>query len=117
VRPPERANDANAFFLSTRRGRQFNSMVHADRDPLNGATRDAILIAKEDADRLGLAPGDALRLRRGEAHFDGRAFLAPIKPGNLQVHWPEGNVLVPKETCDGESGVPDYNAIVTVEKR
>ena len=73
-------------------------MVHNDRDPLNGASRDAVLISKEDADRLGFANGDPIRLRRNGVHFDGRAFLAPIKPGNLQVHWPEGNVLVPKET-------------------
>lgn len=117
VVPPERALDPNSFFVSTRRGRQFNSMVHGDRDPLNGASRDSILIAKEDAARLGLVEGDPLRLRGNGVHFDGRALVAPIKPGNLQVHWPEGNILVPKETCDAESGVPDYNAIVTVELR
>jgi hypothetical protein len=34
----------------------------------------------------------------------------------LQVHWPEGNVLVPAGPQHREpgSGVPDYNAIVTI---
>ena len=32
-------------------------------------------------------------------------------PGNLQVHWPESNVLLDKsKRCD--AGVPDYNAVV-----
>ena len=40
-------------------------------------------------------------------------FLAPITRGNLQVHWPEGNVLIPHGIRD-QSGVPDYNAVVEV---
>jgi hypothetical protein len=39
--------------------------------------------------------------------------IAPIRPRNLQIHWPEGNVLIPHGPCD-ESGVPDYNALVEV---
>src|ERR1041384_5425665 len=42
VRPPESVLPAGRFALSTRRGKQFNSMVHRDRDPLNGALRDDV---------------------------------------------------------------------------
>ena len=44
-----------AFFVSTRRGKQFNSMVQRDVDPLTGAARDAVLISADDAARLGVA--------------------------------------------------------------
>jgi molybdopterin-dependent oxidoreductase alpha subunit len=116
ARPPEADLGEGTFFVSTRRGKQFNSMVHGDRDPLTGASRRDILISAEDAARLGVEDGEKLILRRGEVSFQGRARIAPIKPGNLQVHWPEGNVLVPRESCDPEAGVPSYNALVTAER-
>jgi hypothetical protein len=34
--------------------------------------------------------------------------------GNLQVHWPEGNVLIRRGVVDQVGGVPDYNAWVEV---
>lgn len=104
------------FHVSTRRGKQFNTLVYAETDPLNGAPRDAILMSKEDADRLGLEDGAAIVLTAGPARYNGRVFLASIAPGNLQVHWPEGNVLVHHGRADRDSGVPDYNAIVRVER-
>ncbi len=41
---------------------------------------------------------------------------SPSRGGNLQVMWPEGNVLLDRKKRSPESGVPDYNAYVTVEK-
>ena len=46
----------------------------------------------------------------------GRVRLAPIKPGNLQVHWPEGNVLLDHHRRSCEAGVPDYYARVTLHR-
>jgi len=40
---------------------------------------------------------------------------APIKPGNLEVHWPEGMSLLAGDAIDPDSMEPDYNATVTVE--
>jgi hypothetical protein len=39
-----------------------------------------------------------------------------IKPRTLEVHWPEGNVLLSREEVDRLSREPDYNAVVTVER-
>jgi predicted molibdopterin-dependent oxidoreductase YjgC len=103
------------FLLSTRRGKQFNSLVHAQIDPLNGASRADILMASEDAGRLGLATGDAIVLRNSNGEFRGRVRIDRIKPGSLQGHWPELNVLVPAGRLDA-SGVPDYNAEVEVAR-
>jgi predicted molibdopterin-dependent oxidoreductase YjgC len=103
------------FLVSTRRGKQFNSMVQRAVDPLTGAARDEILISADDLARLALPEGAAVRLRSAAGTFAGRLRRAPIKPGNLELHWPEGNVLLSGAAIDPESLEPDYNAVVTLE--
>jgi molybdopterin-dependent oxidoreductase alpha subunit len=104
------------FMLSTRRGKQFNTLIYDEIDPLTGAPRDAIFIAPEDAAELHLARGDRVKLANSTGNFTGTVFPAPIARGNLQVHWPEGNVLLPRGATDPNSGVPDYNALVRIER-
>jgi predicted molibdopterin-dependent oxidoreductase YjgC len=104
------------FRLSTRRGKQFNSMVQEHRDAVTGAARDAVLISGPDAQRLGLGKGDAVVLRSESGELRCRVQIAPLAPGNLQVHWPEGNVLIGGGRRSPEARIPDYNALVTVEK-
>src|SRR5207245_10361761 len=41
--PPEVHLPEGGFLLSSRRGKQFNSMVQRDVDPMIGAERDAVL--------------------------------------------------------------------------
>jgi len=113
---PAHERPEGAFMLSTRRGKQFNSMVHERRDSLTGATREAVLISAEDARRLGLSDGDRVRIRNDIGTFDGRARIAPVRPGDLQLHWPEGNVLIDRRRRSPKSGIPDYNAVVWLEK-
>jgi molybdopterin-dependent oxidoreductase alpha subunit len=103
------------FRLSTRRGKQFNSMVQAGRDALTGARREAVLISAPDAERLNLVQGDAIVLRSPSGELRGRVEVAPIAPGNLQVHWPEGNALIGDDRRSPEARIPDYNTLVTVE--
>lgn len=112
----DRARPVGSFRVSTRRGKQFNSMVQHARDPLTGARREDVLVSAEDAVRLGLVDGDPIRLTSGTGTFVGRAFIDDIKPGNLEVHWPEGNVLLSREEVDRVSREPDYNAIVSLER-
>ena len=109
------SQSSRSFIVSTRRGKQFNSMVHAETDALTGAGRDDVLISPQDAGRLGLVEGAPVRLRSATGEFRGRLRLAPVKPGNLQVHWPEGNVLVAGGVRSPVAGIPDYNALVTLE--
>ena len=105
------------FKVSTRRGKQFNSLIYDDVDPLTGAARDAVFMNPEDAALLHLKQGDALTLSSQHGHFEGRLFPAPIARGNLQVHWPEGNILIPSGVLETLGGVPDYNAWVRVKRR
>jgi anaerobic selenocysteine-containing dehydrogenase len=105
----------DTLLLSTRRGKQFNSMVQESRDALTGALREAVLLAPEDATRMGLSQGDEVRVLSDPGELSGRVHLAPIAPGNVQVHWPEGNVLIPSERRSSEAGIPDYNSRVRIE--
>ena len=102
------------FRLSTRRGKQFNSMVQRDVDPLTGARRDDVFISGEDLDRLRLSDGAAVLLRSTAGTFRGRLKRAAILPGNVEVHWPEGNTLLPGGRIDPDSMEPDYNTSVTI---
>jgi anaerobic selenocysteine-containing dehydrogenase len=112
---PEALPADGRFRVTTRRGKQFNTLVYAETDPLTGAPRDAVMICPDDAARLRLVQGDAVALVSDFGRFEGRVFLAPVAPGNLQVHWPEGNVLIAGGVRDRTGGVPDYNATVRVE--
>ncbi len=110
---PEEKVPEGQFLLATRRGKQFNSIIHADKDPLTGACRDDVFMAHEDADRLGLQNGDEIVLRNNLGEFRGRVHIDRIRPGCLQAHWPEINRIIPAGRLDA-SGVPDYNATVEV---
>lgn len=112
---PVRQRPAGTFAVSTRRGKQFNSMVQRAVDPLNGFAREDVLISEGDLARLSLAPGSRVRLRSAFGTFDGVLRPAPIRDGNLEVHWPEGNTLLSGTLRDPESLEPDYNATVTIE--
>jgi anaerobic selenocysteine-containing dehydrogenase len=102
------------FVLSTRRGKQFNSMVWQERDPLTGAGRDALFLSDADADTLGVADGDAVLVRSDYGEMHARVHLAPIRPGNVQAFFPEANLLLSPTRHEPLSRVPDYNAVVEV---
>src|SRR5262249_19255117 len=103
------------FYLTTRRGKQFNSMTISAHDAVMGAhSRDEVLMAAADAGRLGLKDGDPVRLRSEVGAFTGRVRVGPVKPRYLQAYWPEVNVLISRR-FDPVSGEPDYNGLVWIE--
>jgi hypothetical protein len=65
---------------------------------------------------LRLADGASVRLSSGSGTFSGKLKRAPIKPGNLEVHWPEGNVLLSGTAIDPDSMEPSDSAVVTIER-
>jgi anaerobic selenocysteine-containing dehydrogenase len=67
-----------------------------------------------DAERDGFADGDRVVLTSPSGELRGRVLRAPVTPGNLQVHWPEGQVLIDRSRRSPQAGIPDYNAMVTV---
>lgn len=113
VVPENTAIPEGQFALTTRRGKQFNSMLHAATDYITGAGREAILMNPRDAAALGVREGARLRLSNDFGSLEGHVYLAPVLPRNVQVHWPEGNVLLDRTRTARDAGAPDYNALVT----
>jgi molybdopterin-dependent oxidoreductase alpha subunit len=114
LKPPDNSVPAGAFALTTRRGKQFNSMVTGDVDPLTGGRRDDVLMNADDALGRGLRDGDAVRLRSSLGPMAARVRVAPVKAGTLQAYWPEANILITRR-YDPVSAEPDYNAVVWVD--
>ena len=106
--PPVNEVPEGWFRLSSRRGKQFNSMVLGSRDLLLDAGRDMFLISPEDMQRLGFRDGDAVRLQNRVGSLEGRVRSGPVHAGTVMVHWPEANRLVPREDVDPVSGMPAY---------
>jgi anaerobic selenocysteine-containing dehydrogenase len=66
------------------------------------------------ADRLGLADGDLVTLKGAAGSMARRVVRATVAPGNLQVHWPEGEVPLARGRRSPVAGIPDHNAVVTL---
>lgn len=102
------------FYLATRRGKQFNSILYGSADPLTGSkSREEVFISGEDAQRLALKEGDRIMLKSSAGEFQGTCRIAPVKSGTVQAYWPEVNHLLSRR-IDPESNEPDYNAIVSI---
>ncbi len=114
LNPPGNELPEGWFFLNTRRGKQFNSMVQADFDPLMGARRDDVLVSPEDARDLGVGEGDPLVVTNEVGSFRGRCRIVPLRPRNVELYWPEGTVLIRRGITDPGCEMPDYNAVVRV---
>ena len=69
------------FLVSTRRGKQFNSMIQRDVDPLTGAGRDAVLVSADDLKRLSLEAGQRVRLTSADGQFRGKTASGPYQTG------------------------------------
>ena len=111
---PDADIPAGQFLLSTRRGKQFNSMIHGEVDLLLGARRSDVLMSVEDAKELGVADRDEVLISNDLGSYRGRVHIAPIRPRNVQIYWPEGNVLIRRGVVDPQCEMPDYNALVRI---
>lgn len=80
--------------LVTRRGKQFNSMVHEDKESGTGFARNAVILSASEAQSRGLSAGDAVRLTNPHGTYTGTLVIADIAPRTVEVYWPEANVLL-----------------------
>ena len=114
MRVPDLSRPKDVFEVSTRRGKQFNTLIYAEIDPLTGAPRDAVLMNPRTPPPSPKR-GRSITLVNAAGRFEGQVFPAPIAMGNLQIHWPEGNTIIPRGIADSVGGCPDYNAQVRIE--
>jgi molybdopterin-dependent oxidoreductase alpha subunit len=105
------------FRVTTRRGKQFNSMLWSNEDPLTGAVRDSVYLDHSDARRIGVCEGDRVSLISEVGTMTATVHLAQLPARNAQVHWPEGNVLLPEgaEHREPTAVIPDYQVLVRIE--
>ncbi len=116
VEPPaERELGSGELFLSTRRGRQFNSMVHGDRDALTGLKRSDLLMNAGDGRTRRINEGDRVVVSSPVSRMELVARFGPIKAGNVEAHWPECMELLPW-SLDPDSGEPEYGVRVRIER-
>jgi anaerobic selenocysteine-containing dehydrogenase len=113
---PERRKPEGHFYITTRRGKQFNSMVYSDLDPFNAADRFAVLMHAEDGKSHQINDGESVVVHNGVGIFYGSAKFVNIRRGNIELYWPEANVLMPKGVYEPFAGIPEYNTTVAVEK-
>lgn len=116
VELPELRKPEGHFYVTTRRGKQFNSMIYGEKDPFNDADRYDVLMNEKDGKAHGITEGEAIVVYNKYGTFHGRAKFVAIKSGNIEVHWPEGNPLIPKGVYEQFAGIPEYHAAVIIEK-
>lgn len=116
VTPPRVDVPLGQFLLTTRRGKQFNSMTYGSRDPLTAGTpRDAILLDPRDWAELGIREGERVRVTSPSGTLEATAGAGPCRRGHAQGFWPECNSLLARK-YDPASGEPDYNTTVRIER-
>jgi anaerobic selenocysteine-containing dehydrogenase len=116
---PELPLAAGELRLMTLRSEgQFNTVVYEYDDRYRGADgRDVVFMHADDAQRLGFAAGDPVRLVSETGSYGPvRILLADIRAGNLAAYYPEANVLVPRQV-DARSLTPAFKSVrVRVER-
>ena len=112
VAPVDTTLGPNRLRLSTRRGKQFNTIVFAERDPLTGANRDSVFVSSADAERLGLHDGDGVVVRSEHGEMAGKAFVTdragqragPVPRGERAAAVGEARAAVARARLHGDRG-------------
>ncbi|MCM3712930.1 FdhF/YdeP family oxidoreductase [Alkalihalobacillus oceani] len=113
---PDLNKTAGDFYITTRRGKQFNSMVYSENDPNNDADRYDVLMNAEDAKDLSITERENIVVYNQYGVFSGKARFIDIARGNIELYFPEGNFLLPKGVYEDLAKIPSYNIAVKVEK-
>jgi anaerobic selenocysteine-containing dehydrogenase len=113
---PTPALPAGKLMLTTRRGKQFNSITYGQKDPITASRRrDVVLFHADDLAERKIGDGDRVVIRSEVGVMEATARIGPCRRRHVQAFWPEANVLLAR-VYDPVSGEPDYNAVVSVER-
>ncbi|MBK8726223.1 MAG: FdhF/YdeP family oxidoreductase [Holophagaceae bacterium] len=109
--PDFQQRDDELRLMTLRSEGQFNTVVYEDEDLYRGVDRrDALMLAAEDAARLGFAEGNRVRVESETGAMTATVFLVDIRPGNAAMYYPEANVLVPPK-LDPRSRTPAFKHV------
>lgn len=104
---PEPINDG-LFVLSTRRGKQFNSMAFVDRDNLSGASRHQVILSKIDLESKGWREGQMVQVSSQQGRLKAEIRVGRIHSGMAMMYWPEANKLIDRDGLEPHSGMPAF---------
>ena len=109
---PDFAPPPGDFRLMTLRSEgQFNTVVYEAEDLYRGnRRRDVVMMAAEDAARLGLAEGDRAVVETEVGQLEVSVALVGLRPGNLAMYYPEANALVPRR-LDPRAKTPSFKSV------
>jgi len=110
---PDLGVSPEQFRLMTVRSEgQFNTVVYEDADLYRGnLRRDVVMLAAEDASRLGVAEGDPVEVRTEAGRMRVVAAIVDIRSGSLAMYYPEANMLVPRR-LDARSKTPAFKSVI-----
>src|SRR5262249_8214238 len=90
---------------------QFNTVVYEEEDLYRGnRRRDVVMMAADDARRLGVGEGDRVRVETETGALDGAGALVDLRAGSIAMYYPEANALVPRR-LDPRSKTPAFKSI------
>jgi len=115
VYPPQLSIPDGYFILTTRRGKQFNSMLLAEVDMLTGKSRGEVIMNPDDMRELGVVDGDIVVVSSETGEMQAVARAGDVYPRTIVAYWPECNVLISRR-YDEQSKIPAYrNQVVKVK--
>jgi anaerobic selenocysteine-containing dehydrogenase len=99
------------MLMTLRSEGQFNTVVYEDEDLYRGnARRDVVMMAAEDAARLGVREGDPVSVETETGRLEVAVAIAPIRAGNVAMYYPEANAIVPRR-LDPQSKTPAFKSV------
>ncbi|HTL99286.1 MAG TPA: FdhF/YdeP family oxidoreductase, partial [Holophagaceae bacterium] len=108
---PEPLRTDELRMMTLRSEGQFNTVVYEEEDLYRGvARRDSVLMAAEDAARMGLQEGQKVRVSSEIGQMAVRVAIVDIRAGNCAMYYPEANTLVPAR-LDPRSKTPAFKAV------
>jgi molybdopterin-dependent oxidoreductase alpha subunit len=111
VTPLPDLGDAPFRLMTLRSEGQFNTVVYEEEDVYRGTSRrDVVLMAAEDAARLGVEEGERVRVETDTGGLEVTVTIAPIRAGSLAMYYPEANALVPRR-LDPRSRTPAFKSV------
>lgn len=109
--PTFRPADDEFRLVTLRSEGQFNTVVYEEADIYRGnRRRDVVMMSQRDAQSKGLSEGASVLVTSAAGEMEVVVAIAPIRPGNVAMYYPEANVIVPR-TLDPRSYTPAFKSV------
>jgi anaerobic selenocysteine-containing dehydrogenase len=97
--------------MTVRSEGQFNTVVYEEEDLYRGnERRDVVMMAAEDAARLGVREGDRVTVTTAVGAMEASAAIVDIRAGSIAMYYPEANAIVPGRV-DPRSRTPAFKSV------